>query len=119
MKFPIEQRQLNVTLLLDRVIVKPMKVETEVRKTGIIIPDYIKQSQQNVPRFGEVVAAGPGDPNRNGGAMTVKVGDFVSFFFHSGTPFEFGGVTHLLMREFDITMIVNEYTRKEEFTDGK
>jgi co-chaperonin GroES (HSP10) len=90
-----------------------------VRNTGIIIPDFIKQQQQNVPRFGEIVACGPGDPNRNGGQMTVKVGDHVSFFFHSGTPFEFAGVTHLLMREFDITMIVNDFTQKEVLNGNK
>lgn len=99
-------KQINVQLLLDRVIVEPIDLEDEVRDSGIVITKEMRAKHQNLPRFGRIRAAGPGDPNR--GAMTVKVGDLISFLFYSGTPFEFNGTTHLIMREWDIIMIVNE-----------
>lgn len=106
MKNKRDQKPLNVTLLLDRVIIKPIDITEEKRESGIFITKEMKEKHVNLPRFGTIVQVGPGDPNR--GPMTVKIGDTVSFLFYSGTPFEFNGSTHLIMREFDVVMIVND-----------
>lgn len=97
-------KDLNVQLLLDRVIILPVKVGDEKRASGIEITEEQRKKYANLPRFGHIVAVGPGDPGR--GDMTVKKGDLISFLFYSGTPFEFNGQTHLIMREFDIIMII-------------
>lgn len=100
-----EIKQLDVTMLSDGIIVEPIKITDEIRESGIMIPEYLRQKDVNLPRFGYIRAAGPG---RDDKGMTVKVGDQVAFMFHSGTPFEFNGTTHLIMREFDVTMIINK-----------
>ena len=100
------KKELNANLLNDRVIIKPVELEDEITDSGIVITREMRQKNQNLPRFGRVIALGPGDPNR--GPMTVKKGDLISFMFYSGTPFEFNGSTHLIMREWDIIMVINE-----------
>ncbi len=60
-------KNLNITPLHDRVIVKPAAAE-EKTAGGIIIPDTAKEK----PQKGLVVAAGPGKKDE---PVTVKVGD--------------------------------------------
>lgn len=89
--------------LHDRVLVRRLEGE-EKTAGGIIIPDTAKEK----PQKGEVVAAGPGKRDKDGGQtpMSVKSGDKVLFAKYAGTEFKMDGVEYLMMREDDILAII-------------
>lgn len=91
--------------LHDRVIVKRME-EEKTSAGGIIIPD----SATEKPIKGEVVAAGNGKILENGEvrALDVKVGDQVLFGKYSGTEVKVDGEELLVMREDDITAVIEK-----------
>jgi chaperonin GroES len=91
-------KNVNVTPLHDRVIVKPVAAE-EKTAGGIIIPDTAKEK----PQRGIVVAAGPGKKDE---PMTVKSGDTVLYGKYAGTEVSIEGEDLLIMRESDILAIV-------------
>lgn len=95
-----------VELLLDRVIVEKIAVEDEVRETRFTVPASAREQNINLPKYGYIVAAGPGDPNK--GQMKVKVGDKVCFMFYSGTPLSIGEKQYMIMREPDIAFIIRK-----------
>lgn len=86
----------------DRVIVKAMTQETS--KSGIIIPDTVKEK----PQQGKVVAVGPGRLSENGERLSpeVKEGDTVLFGKYSGTEIEIDSGEVLILRESDILAIL-------------
>jgi chaperonin GroES len=90
---------MNVQPLADRVVVKVLEPEEQV-KGGIIIPDTAKEK----PQEGEVVAVGPGKVSDSGTkiALEVKSGDRILFGKYSGTEVNVGGQDLLIMRESDI-----------------
>ena len=95
---------MNIRPLHDRVIVK----RTEEEKTspgGIVIPD----SATEKPVKGEVVAVGKGKILESGDIrpLDVKEGDSVLFGKYSGTEITIDGEEMLVMREDDITAIIN------------
>lgn len=82
----------------DRVVVKPLEAQEEVRG-GIILPDTAKEK----PQEGEVLAVGPGrmeDGKRQ--AMDVKVGDKIIYAKYGGTEIKDGADDLLILRESDI-----------------
>ncbi len=82
----------------DRVVVKPLEAQEEVRG-GIILPDTVKEK----PQEGEVLAVGPGrleDGKRQ--AMDVKVGDKIIYAKYGGTEIKDGSDDLLILRESDI-----------------
>ncbi len=82
----------------DRVVVKPLEAQEEVRG-GIILPDTVKEK----PQEGEVLAVGPGrleDGKRQ--AMDVKVGDKIIYAKYGGTEIKDGADDLLILRESDI-----------------
>ena len=83
----------------ERVVVKPLDKE-EVRASGIILPDTVKEK----PQEGEVVAVGPGRLSDDGNRvpMDVEVGDTVVYSKYSGTEYKEGEVEYLVLREDDI-----------------
>lgn len=85
--------------LHDRVLVKRIESE-EKTKSGIIIPDTVKEK----PQEGEVVAVGSGARHENGSIipLDVKVGDRVLFGKWSGTEIKVDGEDFLVMKESDI-----------------
>lgn len=91
-------KNLSVTPLHDRVIVKPAPAE-EKTAGGIIIPDTAKEK----PQRGTVVAAGPGKKDE---PMSVKSGDTVLYGKYAGTEISIEGHDYLIMRESDILAIV-------------
>ena len=91
-------KNVNITPLHDRVIVKPAPAE-EKTAGGIIIPDTAKEK----PQRGTVVAAGPGKKDE---PTTVKVGDTILYGKYSGTELQVEGVDYLIMRESDIFAIL-------------
>lgn len=96
----------GVELLLDRVIIEAIKVKDEVTTTGFTVPADARAKTVNLPKYGYVVACGPGDPAK--GDMKVKVGDMVCYIFYSGTPLSMGDREFLIMREVDIVMIIKK-----------
>lgn len=88
---------MNFRPLLDRVIVKKIKPERETA-SGIVVPLLDKTNQ------GEVLAVGPGAPNKKGEIQPVgvKVGDRVIFAKHGGLALEIGLDEVWVMRAQDI-----------------
>lgn len=89
-----------IKVLYDRIVVKPMPVETKT-SGGIFIPDTVSKK----PSKGTVVAVGPGR-KADEYKMQVKPGDVVTFGKHAGIPIEHEGVDYLIMTETDIIAIV-------------
>jgi chaperonin GroES len=91
-------KNVNITPLHDRVIVKPAAAE-EKTAGGIIIPDTAKEK----PQRGTVMAAGPGKKDE---PMTVKSGDTILYGKYAGTEVSLEGEDYLIMRESDILAVI-------------
>ncbi|MBI2288017.1 MAG: co-chaperone GroES [Chloroflexi bacterium] len=85
--------------LADRLVVRPIEKE-EVTKSGIILPDTVKEK----PQEGKVLAIGPGRLSEDGKriAMDVKVGDTVIYAKYGGTEIKVDGEEVIILRESDI-----------------
>jgi chaperonin GroES len=88
----------------DRVVVRPAEKE-EVTKSGIVIPDTVKEK----PQEGTIIAIGSGKINEKGDRtpLEVKEGDRVLFAKYGGTEFKFEGEDLLVLRESDILAILD------------
>jgi chaperonin GroES len=95
---------MNVKPLADRVVVKPLDTEKEIKKGGIIIPDTAKEK----PQEGEVMEVGSGRRTDEGKvvALEVKKGDRVLYGKYSGTEVTIDNNEFLIMREADILAVV-------------
>ena len=95
---------MNIRPLHDRVIVRSME-EEKTSPGGIVIPD----SATEKPVKGEVLAVGKGKITDSGDVrpLDVKVGDIILFGKYSGTEVNVDGEDLLVMREDDITAIIN------------
>ena len=95
---------MKVKPLHDRILVE--RLEEEVRKGGIIIPDTAKEK----PQKGKVTAAGPGRVDDKGKriAMDVKKGDTILFGKYSGNEIRIDDKEYLIMREEDVLAIVED-----------
>ncbi len=89
--------------LADRVVVKP-KAREEMTRSGIVLPDTVKEK----PQEGTIVAVGSGKVLDDGRKTTpeVKVGDTVLYAKYAGTEYKIDGDEHLILRESDILAIV-------------
>jgi chaperonin GroES len=87
----------------DRVVVRRVK-EEEKTAGGIIIPE----TAQEKPQEGVIVAVGPGALNESGKRIPpeVKESDFVLFGKWTGTEVKINGEELLIMRESDISGII-------------
>ncbi|MBD3299214.1 MAG: co-chaperone GroES [candidate division Zixibacteria bacterium] len=96
---------MGVKPLGDRVVIKPLDVETEVKKGGIIIPDTAKEK----PQQGEIMEVGAGRRTDKGDVvqMEVKKGDRVLYGKYSGTEVTIDNDEFLIMREGDILAVVS------------
>ena len=94
---------MNIRPLHDRVVVRRME-EERTSAGGIVIPD----SATEKPSQGEVVAVGNGKILENGNVrpFDLKVGDKVLFSKYGGTEVKVEGEELLVMREDDITAVV-------------
>ncbi len=95
---------LNIRPLHDRVVVKRIEQEEQVRG-GIIIPDTAKEK----PQEAEVVAVGPGKLNdeHKRAPMDVKDGDHVLMGKYSGSEIKIGDEDYVILREDEILAVVN------------
>ena len=96
---------MKVKPLADRVLLKPLEEEEQVRG-GIIIPDTAKEK----PQRGEITAVGPGKITEEGKSvpMHVKVGDQVLYGKYAGTEVKLDGVDYLIMPESDILAVLEK-----------
>ena len=93
----------KVKPLGNRILVRRSEVTTT--KNGIILPE----SAQEKPRQGEVIAVGPGLPNKKGEliSLAVNVGDQVLFSSYSGTELPSGKEDeYLILSEEDILAVL-------------
>ena len=89
--------------LADRVVLRPTPGD-EMTKSGILIPDTVKER----PQEGEVLAVGPGKTLDDGKreAMDVAVGDKVLYAKYAGTEFKLSGEDLLIVGAKDILAVV-------------
>ncbi len=85
--------------LADRLVVKPSQKE-EKTKSGIVLPDTVKEK----PQEGEVMAVGPGRMTEDGKRipMDLKVGDIVIFAKYGGSEIKFDDQELIILRESDV-----------------
>jgi len=93
--------KVKIQPLGDRVLVKPIDVEEEV-KGGIIIPDTAKEK----PTTAEVLALGNGKKDGETYEFSVKVGDHVIISKYGGTQVKYDDVEYTILREEDILGII-------------
>ncbi len=95
---------MKIRPLQDRILVE--RIEEEVKKGGLIIPDSAKEK----PQQGKVIAAGPGKVDEKGNRipMEVKKGDIILFGKYSGNEIRIGEEEHLIMREDDILAVIEK-----------
>ena len=91
---------MKVTPLHDRVLLKRLEEQGEVKRGGIIIPDTAKEK----PQEAEVIAVGKGRVTDDGKviALDVKKGDKVLIGKYSGTEVNIDGIEHVILREEEI-----------------
>jgi chaperonin GroES len=93
----------NIRPLQDRVLVKRVEQEEQVRG-GIIIPDTAKEK----PQQAEVVAVGPGKFNDDGkrSPVDVKAGDKILIGKYSGSEIRIDDQDYVILREDEILAVV-------------
>jgi chaperonin GroES len=90
--------------LQDRILVE--RIEEEVKKGNIIIPDTAKEK----PQHGKVIAVGPGRIDETGKRipMDVKKGDLILFGKYSGNEIKVDDKELLIMREEDVLAVIEK-----------
>ncbi len=90
--------------LHDHILVE--RIEEEIRKGGIIIPDTAKEK----PQQGKVVAVGDGRRDEKGNKipLEVKKGDIILFGKYSGTEIKLEDNEYLIIREDDVLGILEK-----------
>ena len=104
-----EVEAVNIRPLHDRVLVKRIEQEEQVRG-GIIIPDTAKEK----PQEAEVMAVGPGKLNDEGkrSPMDVKEGDRILMGKYSGSEIKLDGTDFVILREDEILAVINTNGKK-------
>ena len=94
---------MNIRPLQDRVLVKRVEQEEQVRG-GIIIPDTAKEK----PQQAEVVSVGPGKVNDEGkrSPVDVKAGDKILIGKYSGSEIRIDEEDYVILREDEILAVV-------------
>jgi chaperonin GroES len=99
----VTSRQLRP--LGDRVVIKPTPRE-EMTKSGIVIPDTVKEK----PQEGSILAVGPGRILDDGmrEQIDVRKGDKVLYAKYAGTEFKVDEEDLLIVSQKDILAIVED-----------
>ncbi len=87
----------------NRVVIKALPKE-EVTKSGIVLPDTVKEK----PQEGRILAVGSGTRLDNGdiAPLDVKVGDRVLFAKYAGTEFKLDSEELIILSEKDILAVI-------------
>ena len=89
----------------DRIVIQPTPRE-EMTKSGIVLPDTVKEK----PQEGSAIAVGPGAFDNDGKRIPidVKVGDKVLYAKYAGTEFKIDDEDLLIVSSKDILAIVED-----------
>jgi chaperonin GroES len=95
---------MKIRPLYDHILVE--RIEEEMKKGGIIIPDTAKEK----PQQGKVIAIGGGRKDDKGKKipLEVKKGDTILFGKYAGTEIKIEDKDYLIIREDDILGIVEK-----------
>ncbi len=95
---------MKIKPLHDNILVE--RIEQEMKKGGIIIPDTAKEK----PQQGKVIATGNGrrDDKGNRIPLEVKKGDIILFGKYSGNEIRLEENEYLIMREDDVLGIIEQ-----------
>ena len=87
----------------DRVVIKPSARE-EMTKSGIVLPDTVKER----PQEGEILAVGPGRTLDDGSRepIEVKVGQKILFQKYAGTEFKLDDEELLILSQKDVLAVI-------------
>ncbi len=106
--------------LHENLIIRP-RVNSDVSKGGLLIPDVAKQSEPY--RFGECIAVGTGRVNAEGKnvPLVVKAGDVVAYAKGAGTEFPLDNEVVLLLPERYVLAIAHDLPQETRIsgTDGR
>jgi chaperonin GroES len=99
-----EGGKMKLKPLHDHILVE--RIEEEVKKGGIIIPDTAKEK----PQQAKVIAVGDGRRDEKGSKipMAVKKGDIILFGKYSGTEIKLAEKEYLIIREDDVLGIIEK-----------
>ena len=94
---------MKVRPLADRILLRRVEAEEQVQ-SGIIIPDTAKE----MPQEAEVIAVGPGKPNKTGDLIVpdVEPGTKVLIGKFAGTEVEIDGDEYVIVSEDDVLGIL-------------
>ncbi|MEO0216613.1 MAG: co-chaperone GroES [candidate division WOR-3 bacterium] len=95
---------MKIKPLHDHILVE--RIEEEVKKGGIIIPDTAKEK----PQQGKVIEVGDGKKDEKGNRipLDVKKGDIILFGKYAGTEVKIEDKEYLIIREDDVLGIVQK-----------
>ena len=95
---------MKIKPLHDHILVE--RVEEEMKKGGIIIPDTAKEK----PQQGKVIAVGDGRRDEKGNKipLDVKKGNTILFGKYAGTEIKLMDKDYLIIREDDVLGIVEK-----------
>ena len=94
---------MNITPILDRVLIKPIKQETET-KSGIIL----NATSHEKPEIGMVIAFGNGDtPDGDNVKIMLNINDKVLFNKYAGTEVNLDGTDYIILKYCDVLAVLN------------
>ena len=87
----------------DRIVVRPKERE-EMTKSGIVLPDTVKER----PQEGKILAVGPGRTLDDGTRepIEVKVGQKILFQKYAGTEFKLDDEELLILSQKDVLAVI-------------
>jgi chaperonin GroES len=97
------QTKTKLTPLGDRLVVKPSARE-EMTKSGIVLPDTVKER----PQEGTILAVGPGRTLDDGTRepIEVAVGQKILFQKYAGTEFKLDDEELLILSQKDVLAVI-------------
>jgi len=95
---------MTIKPLHDHILVE--RIEEEIKKGGIIIPDTAKEK----PQQGKVIEVGDGRRDEKGNRipLDVKKGDIILFGKYAGSEVKIEDKEYLIIREDDVLGIIQK-----------
>ncbi len=89
---------MKIKPIFDRVIIKEIKNKETKTKSGIILPNSVKE----MPNQGKIIAINPNTKDENGVSSGLKKGDIVLYPNYSAIEFTFEDEIYVVIKEEDI-----------------
>ncbi len=97
-------KRMRIKPIGDRILIK-FKEREEVTKSGIVLPDTVKEK----PQIAEVIEVGPGGiVDGEKVEMVVKKGDKVIVSKYAGTEIKIDGEEYTIIRQDDVLAIIED-----------